>query len=55
VQALAAQGRLDLLGDEAAVVLDGVRGDGLVTGGATLDPEVEQLPSLTRVYAECRF
>jgi hypothetical protein len=40
MQALAAQGRLNLLGDQAAVVLDGVRGDGLVAGGAPLDPEV---------------
>jgi hypothetical protein len=43
VQTLAAQGGLDLLGDQAAVVLDGIGRDGLVAGRATLDPEVEQL------------
>jgi hypothetical protein len=43
VQALAAQGGLDLLGDQAAVVLHRVRGDGLVAGDAPLDPQVTQL------------
>jgi hypothetical protein len=43
VQALAAQGGLDLLGDQAAVVLHRVRRDGLVAGDATLDPQVNQL------------
>jgi hypothetical protein len=44
VQAFAAQGGLDLLGDQAAVVLDRIWRDGLVACGAPLDPEVEQLP-----------
>jgi hypothetical protein len=44
VEALAAQGGLDLPRDQAAVVLDRVRGDGLVARGAPLDPEVKQLP-----------
>jgi hypothetical protein len=43
VQAFAAQGGFDLLGDEAAIVLDGVGGDGLVAGGASLEPQVKQL------------
>jgi hypothetical protein len=43
VEAFAAQGGLDLLGDQAAVVLDRVGGDGLVAGGAPLDPQVNQL------------
>jgi hypothetical protein len=43
VEALAAQGGLDLLGDQGAVVLHRVGGDGLVAGGAPLDPQVDQL------------
>jgi hypothetical protein len=43
VQALAAQGRLDLLGDQAAVVLHRVRRDRLVARHAPLDPQVNQL------------
>jgi hypothetical protein len=39
----AAQGGLDLLCDQAAVVLNGVRRDGLVAGGAPFNPEVNQL------------
>jgi hypothetical protein len=43
VQALAAQRWLDLLGDQAAVVLQRVRRDRLVARSAPLDPQVDRL------------
>jgi hypothetical protein len=43
VQPLAAQRGLDLVGDQAAVVFQRMRGDRLVARGAPFDPQVDQL------------